>query len=394
MGFLSSLVDWIPGVGSAIGQAVDFVTNPSNILEFAENTFNPNKNAQKYQNENNQFSAEQAQLQRDWSAGEAQLARDFSTSERESQQAWQEKIIAEQNEYNSPKAQIQRLAEAGVSPLTLSGAASSASPSGVPSGSSSPIPSGASASAGSSHGGMPSDPFLSVAQARLLDAQARNTEAKTQTENATRDGIVELNKKQYQLWDSQIPVNDANAKFLVSSAKKQDAEIVMINESVNKIIAETSLIDKQGQLAQKEIDSFADKLKAYLDQAEAQTGLLIANKQQVASQIALNAALAEQARASAALSGAQAEALALPNFLDGVKMKFMQDNQEYVYSIAEDSVIADWQGSSNARASAKRERHQIQADEKMLREMNNNLVAFLRALGSAFSLNLGATKKF
>ena len=65
--------------------------------------------------------SEENQKNRDWQTEQAELARQYNTSEREATQAWSEKMIQEQNEYNSPVQQAQRLRAAGINPSIAMG---------------------------------------------------------------------------------------------------------------------------------------------------------------------------------------------------------------------------------------------------------------------------------
>ena len=376
-----------------------------------------NRHAQKESNKRNaeqndinrEFSAQQAQLDRDFNAAQSEKQNAFNASEAEKsrifnadqaaqQMAFQEKMWNVQNEYNTPAAQIARLKAAGINPNWTDGFDNTAgSVSGGAAATSSPV-SGSPASHGSV--GAPSsipfspvgieNPLMMASQIRLNEASAANLEAKTKTEDAVRDGIVKLNDKQYQLWDSQIPVNDANAKYLLGLANKCEAEINSINANISKTFAEIDLIGKQGELLQKDIDSYADRLESDLQEAASRVGLNIMNAKQAASQIALNAAYAQQAYAGASLASAQAQSYALNNYLDGVKLDFYKDNQTFTLNLTQEQVYADYGSASLSRAESKRGVKQVVADEKVIKHQNDDIIAFLRAFGSFINLNVGA----
>ena len=93
-----------------------------------------------------QFQREENQLNRDWQTKQAEIARQFNLSERIASQNFQQQMVNQQNEYNTPAAQVQRLTQAGINPqLAMSGGAGLSSVSASPSASnqaSSPTPAG------------------------------------------------------------------------------------------------------------------------------------------------------------------------------------------------------------------------------------------------------------
>lgn len=86
-------------------------------------------------------------LNRDWQTQQAELARSYNTSEREAVQSWSEKMLNQQNDYNSPVNQALRLRSAGINSSIAMGSNGVTNISASPQGSSpgtSPMPSGVS----------------------------------------------------------------------------------------------------------------------------------------------------------------------------------------------------------------------------------------------------------
>lgn len=76
--------------------------------------------AQRQQDRQNAFNAEQAQINRD-----------FQTSEREAAQAWDFEQWNRENDYNSPKSQLDRLLQAGINPNSAFQSMSNVAPGSV-----------------------------------------------------------------------------------------------------------------------------------------------------------------------------------------------------------------------------------------------------------------------
>lgn len=257
------------------------------------------------------FNAIEAQKQRKWQTEEAIAARGFDRGERLEQQKWQEYMIDKQNEYNSPSAQLQRLMDAGFSPATFDGNVSdSASPTGVPSGSSVGVPNGASASA-------PSAPSLTaprwdydLAALRLMNAQADAAEQKAGLDktNAQRikallDGELKLQDSTWNVLMSEKDKNEKQASLYLKEIERIDAEIPLVKGNLDKIRAEIDNLVKAGELTQKEIDSYEDRLAADLLEVMSRIDLNTKSGQYYL-------ASADAASASAALSREQKELVA------------------------------------------------------------------------------------
>lgn len=121
----------ISGAGAALGGI-------GSIVGAASSSNNASSQLQQQREEN--------QLNRDWQTAEAEKARQYNTSERLATQDYQQTLINQQNEYNSPSHQAAMYQDAGLNPsiaLGKGGAIVSANPSTSSPGSS-PMPSGVS----------------------------------------------------------------------------------------------------------------------------------------------------------------------------------------------------------------------------------------------------------
>lgn len=355
---LGSFFSWIPFVGDAVGNVVDesigFLTGDGNVSEWAENTFNPNKNAQKYTDKNSAFNAEQAKLQRDWSAEEAEKSRQFDTQEREAQQAWQEKMIQQQNEYNSPLNQVKLMQAAGLSPVNFDGQVSNAaSPAGVPSGSSVGVPSGSTASAAPSHSSSPSSilqPMLEVAQLNLLNKQADAIGDENDRKNDLHPIEIETSKGNCTLIGAKITESEAKSAELRQHVQTlmTQAELMASEVLKNEALTEGVKLDNDGKIIIKphilehyvaEINDLNSHSELQLMNAkevvqhilESRARIMLMGTQAAVnnSQVGLNNAMAGYYKDAAdtqlqlgGLYNAQTHSYALPNFLDGLELQF------------------------------------------------------------------------
>ena len=168
------------------------------------------------QKRQNQFNAEEAQKARDFNAEEAEKQRDWSTSEREATQDWNLDQWNRENEYNSPKAQMQRMLDAGINPNSainqLSNVAGGSVRSSAGSGASASGPSASSVGMISSNfQGMLGNYFQNrvlASQAGLLDAQTKGQE--------------EENKFIHPLRLQEWMTNNDNAKYIRQMTRTQE----------------------------------------------------------------------------------------------------------------------------------------------------------------------------
>lgn len=351
----------------------------ANSVNLAENQKNRDFNSQEALKQR-QFEAEQARLANEFSANQAQLA-----FQRES--GFAQKMWKLENDYNSPNAQLQRLRDAGLNPNLFGGdntagsvgSASSSAPNGA-------MPHGTSASVGSSLSVSPytlTNPALEAAQVRIANANATKAESDAERTKKLLPGEVQIQGKTFDLIGTQISLNKEQENFIRKSAEKQDAEINQINATISKIELETSLFDKQGQLIQKEIDSFEKRLESALNEAASRAKLNLANASEVASKIALNYANAQKAKA-------EAQSYVLNNYLDDCRLAIYKGSSAWTYSILQSGIMLE--AEERARSARHREA-EYEPDYKMYQYMNNDVVAFLRALGSVLDLRLTTAVK-
>lgn len=167
----SGFVDSLGGglAGSAIGMVDNYFQNKQNEKNWQKQT----SWQEKMTKQQNEFNANEALLNRQFNASEAEKSRQFNASEAEKAHQRNIAMFNMENQYNSPKAQLQRMREAGMNPALMNGGslvAASASPA--------PAASGSSASGSSASGSAPASPTLqnplSIAQYRLMNEQAQS----------------------------------------------------------------------------------------------------------------------------------------------------------------------------------------------------------------------------
>lgn len=100
--------------------------------------------------ENNEFNAQQAELSRQFNASEAEKNRVFQANMQSQSQQWNEDMWNKQNEYNSPQAQLERAAVAGINPNAIFGSMASGAAQSV---GSPVVPGGSAASSGAASAG-------------------------------------------------------------------------------------------------------------------------------------------------------------------------------------------------------------------------------------------------
>lgn len=193
--------DFVPVVGHAVDAVGGLVGSFLNRHQQKETR----KQQEKMFHEQLDFNREMFDKESQFNAGESQKQRDFTNSERLAQQEWQEKMIQAENAYNDPRMQVFRNRLAGINPL---GQAQLVSQSGTPTG----TPSGSGGAEAQAHAiGAPSAPNLTtpifdtsqtsnalanMSTALLQNAQARNLDAQTRTEEFMREHKVSYAKGQ------------------------------------------------------------------------------------------------------------------------------------------------------------------------------------------------------
>lgn len=218
--------------------------------------------------QNNQFNAD-----------EAEKARDFNASEAEKNRQFQQDMYQKSLDWRSPANQLKLMQEAGMNPINFqNGTVSDSAPSG----------SAASGPAASAAGAIPvQNPFSPAAfsqitealsNAKLKEKQGNEVDARTATENALRDGKVELQNSSIQLNIANEALTKAQEQKLGKEIIKMDYETNMLMEQIKKVQADTDLVTFQARYQQLKGDEQA-KMNARLDERieEELKGLRIAN---------------------------------------------------------------------------------------------------------------------
>lgn len=338
MGFFKKATDALGGV-NPLSIAGDVISGGISLVNEHKNR--DLQKATNYQNykmfkEGNEFNAEQSKLQRDWSAQQAQLSREFDTSERESQQSWQEKMINQQNDYNSPLNQLRMMQAAGLSPASFDGVVSqSASPSGLPSGSSVGVPSGSSAhSLTPPHLTAPRYDF-DLASMRLMNAQAGKLEAETKTENGTRPYVIEGSKVSVDFTRSGIEVNESIRAELQSRVDEVSQKIKESNQRILQSESYIDLMQLQGESLRKSLDVFEDEFKAKMRSYDDSHRLADAQIDEISSKIRLNLASAAERYQQAALNHENMLSASYSNFYDGLKLSALSSDKKRMVEFGE-----------------------------------------------------------
>lgn len=321
---------------SPVSDAVGAVGSVVNGLINRHSQKETNKRNAEMNAANNRFNAEQAKLERDWSSSEAAKSRDFTTSERLAQQEWQEKMA-------DPRLQVNKWLDAGLSAANFDGDVSA---NGVPSGASSSAPSGAAASAASPIA-MQSPQFnfdpLALAQANLMNAQASSIKHEDERKQDLHPIELKIANNTLKLGEFDLnTMKPAEAARVQQETKNLQKEIDVLSSqiSVNEELA--SLYNKQGELVQKDVDSYADRLaKNFAEQDSrirlnnSQAKLCVAKmaeayasaKNQTAQAGYYNEAAKTQ-QSLQGLYGSQKEGQDTLNLLNGLEYEWRDDNRK------------------------------------------------------------------
>lgn len=233
MGGPSTLASFAPIAGAGLGLVGSVIGN----IQSSKNVDKQIEAQRKENAANRDFNAKQAQLNRDYQTGQ----------------------ILDYRQYNSPLAQVKRLQEAGFHPTAALGQMSP-SDAGLSSGS-------AAASSGgiSPVGYSPLDvtsSARSLAETRLLNAQADAAEAKatkdeadTNTIDSMRDGLVTLQNIEIEFAPK---LKEVQLIQLRSIAEKLNQDISESKERINQIVAQTNVL-KQHAISTELDNAWKDK---------------------------------------------------------------------------------------------------------------------------------------
>lgn len=177
-------------------------------------------NAQIQQNE---FNADQAELNRAFQSNEAALQRDWSAAEAERARDWQEEMY---EKYNSLSGKVAQAEQAGVNPL-LAVIGDSVTPAPT----SSPMPSGSAAAGSAASGSLSAtDSFVNLI-GQLIGAQKIKSEIAV-NESVAEKNIAEANKAEKETsWMDRLNED----KLQMSSAQRDliDEQLSYLNTQAN-----------------------------------------------------------------------------------------------------------------------------------------------------------------
>ncbi|MBR3791450.1 MAG: hypothetical protein IKK18_01995 [Clostridia bacterium] len=185
------------------------------LLDFAGSLIQTFAN-RRSQNRQNEFNAQQAELNRQFQSQEAQIARD-----------WQEQ---QYNLYSSPSAMVRQYQDAGLNPALMYGQNLQSSTG------SSPAPSGSMASGSPLGAGMPTGNIVdSIAGLAKLKAEINNINADTDAKRAQAIKLgsdVNLNNKQIENISQQI--KESIARENTEYSKRDLNQVLQATESIKQ----------------------------------------------------------------------------------------------------------------------------------------------------------------
>ena len=286
--------------------------------------------------ENNQFNAEQAQLNRDFQAEQSALQNAFNSEEAQKQRQWQEDMWNKQNDYNTPLAMLGRMQAAGLNPFTFNPELSSASSAGTGASATGSIPSGSQATS-SSYSNPSMIPMgniaLETAQARLANAQAADLEEDTSLKQDTHDNKVVSSGIELQIMGEQVKMSEQQREEIKQRIEESSKRIEEINQNILQSQEYTRFLSLQGDQLQKELDHFEEKFAKEMRALDDQHLLTDAQIKEAWSVIRKNLAeanLAHQnarlANAQTGLVNAQTQGQFIQNALNGIEYKYQSDN--------------------------------------------------------------------
>lgn len=233
--------------------------------------------AKKAADEDRKFNAWQAQLNRDFQKQERLDTQEYNVAFWNLNNQYNERMLAEQREYDSPQAQILRALQAGINPNTVIGGldGNSANYSAASPISSSPM----SGNAASYTSGLPSaltqlwqNIAMQDAQIKLTNAQANKTQGEADFDKATFEDRKEYVKAQLKDIYKGIDVKDTNIKVqdktLDYFCQKSDIELDTMKKQLveisNNITLQEKAIERAG-LENQQIQQTIDYDKIKLD---------------------------------------------------------------------------------------------------------------------------------
>lgn len=258
------------------------------------------------------------------------LQQDINWDYYQKQFALQKGFVEEQNEYNTPANQKQRLTEAGINPFVLNGLSQGMSP-GMAQASGLPISNGAASYR------FNSEAQQALSTARAADAASRYSNVLSDTTKGLVDSQIKTNLSQAGLNDVLKDLNNIEAQF---RGKRLDADIKKVFAEINELVQRVYLERSSQQVNEAEVDkkiseTLLNYAKKHLTYKQVQE--LEINIQHLAellrSQIKANNSAANQSNATARNQNAQAntENVLRPDKKDLVHNQAQLAKQDYEY---------------------------------------------------------------
>lgn len=243
-GALSGAASLIPVVGPYASKAVDGLVG----------SFSSSSDARASLRAQNELLQKQQQFSHD----EAELNRQF-----------QREMFDTTNAYNSPKAQVARMVEAGLNPALMYGQGAGSIAAQSPSGSAASAPSAPSPQ------GL-SDLSLRAAEIARINAETNLIKSQTKNTDADTAGKLTFNEFQPQLLTGQIETNNMNLSL-------GTADLHLKEQEQKKLFKETQMLD-----------DVANLLKGTLDEINAKTANVKADTYSKRVHVFLDTAIAKQ----------------------------------------------------------------------------------------------------
>lgn len=262
-GVAGKIAGSIPGVGTVGQMALDGL---GSVLSGAASSAASASDARASLRAQNEMLQKQQQFSHD----EAELNRQF-----------QREMFDTTNAYNSPKAQVARMVEAGLNPALMYGSGAGSIAAQSPSGSAASAPSSPSPQGLSDLSLRAAEIARINAETSLIKSQTKNTDASTAGQLTFNDfqaqlltGQIETNSMTVKLGNSQLSLNDSQQKILHQSLVKLQKECDVLDSTVKEIKAKT---------ANLAADTYSKCVHTFLDSAIAKSQI-----QKMASECHLN----------------------------------------------------------------------------------------------------------
>ena len=319
-------------IGAGASAVLDLVSN--NVAPELTDIFNAEKaeenidRAYNFQREMNQsqqnFNALEAQKARDFNALEAQKTRDFNSSEAALQRNWQQEMYEQQRddnrEWNDVGAQMQRAMAAGMNPLAFEQGTMSLGNVG----------SGASASAGAAA----SSPMASIhpnGAMSLANPQLNPfTQSQLRLNNAQAQSLEEENRRKNELHPYEIKTAQGNLYLIGADVKLKEGQLQEIEAKIPLYQTELKKLDEEikqiivgRQISEKELSKWDERYNAECKRFELENDVIIANKKEIYQRITNMVTQNDVAKAGLVSQKLQ-------NYLDGMEVKMVVDNEEAI----------------------------------------------------------------